>query len=299
MRVQARLTEEMVSLVTHLRGSNLRTVPQLELEDKLKQLLSLYKAVGVTRSVGQTWFRARVANEQDGFANVSEMIYRPEGSSFYGRASMPNTPVLYASWNIMTALEEVRAQPGDLVQLISLRVRNGIEFPCDIVGELCSIYNSGGSLINSRSLEKTLRNQIDSLDYALYPHVFIDAFLAEQFSRKADHHTEYKLTATYANKVLAANRGLMYPSVQAAHGVNLAIAAADFDKYFEVMTADLVKIEQYFGYGLYGLKLLKRTNTFAADGTFLWNSATRMTFKKFDAGGVIFDVERGGWRKMP
>jgi RES domain len=288
--------EELQSIADSLRGTNLRARSQTQVEAQLARLIGSHEAVSTTRSVAQTWYRARPAPNEHGFSNVSELIHRKDGSPNYGRASLPDQSVLYASWNLLTALEEVRAEPGQFVQLISLRVRNGVEFSCDILGERHSVFHSGGSLINSRMLEQGIRQWMSQRNARVHEQVFVDAFLAEQFSRRAEHHSEYKLTATYAHRILQARRGLMFPSVQAQHNINLAVSASDFAENFEVMGSLLVRIEQYAGYGLFITRLVRQTHTINRSGDFFWESAHRIPYAEHPAGGRILDPTWKGWR---
>jgi RES domain len=288
--------EELQSIAESIRGTNLRARSHAEVEAQLNRLIGSHEAVGIARTVDQTWYRARPALNEHGFSNVSELIHPKDGSPNYGRASMPNQSVLYASWNLLTALEEVRAEPGQFVQLISLRVRSGIQFPCEILGECHSVFQSGGSLINSRILEHGIRQCMSQPNSRVHERVFVDAFLAEQFSRRAEHHSEYKVTATYAHRVLQARRGLMFPSVQAQHNINLAISASDFAESFEVMGSLLVRIERYAGYGLFITRLVRQTHTIDKTGNFVWESTSRIPYAVHPAGGRILDPMRKGWR---
>ena len=296
MNPQPPTLDELQSIADSLRGANLRARSQVDMEVQLDRMIHSHEHFGITRSVGQTWYRARPAPYIHGFSNISELIHRKDGSPTYGRASLPNQPVLYASWNLLTALEEVRSEPGQFIQLISLRVRNGMEFPCDVLGECHSVFHSGGSLINSRSLEQGIRHWMGQPGARVFENVFVDAFLSEEFSRRAEYHTEYKLTATYAQRMLQRKRGLMFPSVQAHQNINLAIAASDFLANFEVMGSLLVQIKQYAGYGLFTYLPIKQTHTLDKAGNFVWDPSSDISYETGRFGGTILDPLREGWR---
>lgn len=296
LSTQLKTLEELQSTAESIRGANWRARTQPEVDAQLELLVSSHAAFGITRSVDQTWYRARPSPDEKGFANVSDLIYREGGSPTYGRASMPSQSILYASWNLLTALEEIRAEPGQFIQLISLRVRNGIEFPCEVLGERHSVFHSGGSLINSRISERGIRHWMNQARVQVLETVFVDAFLAEQFSRRAEHHTAHKLTAAYAQRVFKTKRGLMFPSVQAQHNINLAVAASDFASNFEVMGSLIIQVERYAGYGLYATRLIRQTHSIDRSGGFMWDSSSQIPYVIQPAGGLSLDPTREGWR---
>ena len=101
---------------------------------------------------------------------------------------------------------------------------------------------------------------------------FADAFLAEQYARRVERHFEYKLTATYARMIFSGGGGILYPSVQARGGMNVAFPAARFDELFEVLYTEAVYIEDYYGSGVYNVSRKRFSCDLDKDGTIRWES---------------------------
>ncbi|WP_166839958.1 RES family NAD+ phosphorylase [Rheinheimera pleomorphica] len=259
-------------IVEKLKQASALGLSRSEVGAMFKQLISTYSLLGITRSHHQIWYRARICENGEIFNNVDQMIYPRNGSPSFNRASFPNTKVLYAGWNSRLALEEIGAKAGDLVQLIRLRVKSPIEFPCVIIGEYQAIFNSGRSIINSEKIELAVEESLKMHPAYVFAQAFVDSAIAEIF-RSDPIAKDYFVSATIAEDfILNKVQGLMYPSVRTAHCVNLAVRAEDFDKNFEVLDTMVAKVAGYHGYGLYALESLAQTCEISADGSFIWDS---------------------------
>ena len=68
--------------------------------------------------------------------------------------------------------------------------------PAELVGEFEHIFHSGASLVNSDKTEAAAQRMLQELpEEENLKTLVIDAFFAEQFSRRAERSYEYKLTA--------------------------------------------------------------------------------------------------------
>ena len=205
--------------------------------------------------------------------------------------------MLYAAWNVVTALEEIGAAPGDLVQVIALRVRPAIDLPCGIVGEYQSIYNSGGSTINSRKVEQSISNFIFSAPEDVHKlQLYLDSFFAELLKREPKRPEDHLPNVLLAERILSGHGGLMYPSVVNAHSMNLAVPADVFDTNFEVMATFTSKIDDYHSYGIFDAQPIDRSSEFSASGDIHWQSRAKPQFSFSLQQGMRFPLEAVGWR---
>ena len=289
--------DHVVSLAETLRGANLQNRSINWVREQLTLLVANYAGLGIGRSSEQVWHRARKCSDEGGFSNLQQMVYPPADKVGFGRANLPGVPVLYASWNGITALDEIGAEVGDHIQTIALRPVAGLDLPCHIVGEYQSINNSGGSLVNSRKLEQHVNQLVQGNPLRHMTTLYVDSFLAEAFRRRVARPYDYKITAVYADNFHKAEGGFMYPSVQTAGGVNIAIPAEVFDAKFEIISTQIVKIDRCFGYGLYTSKMLKSTCDFNADGTIIWNSSKKLPAQWNLQSGLRASEPFVGWRK--
>ncbi len=193
-------------------------------------------------------------------------------------------------------MEETSMEVGDVLQVIALRPIEGIEVPCHIVGEYQSVLNSGRSLISSKLTEDAVWKFLNEHPEREALTLLVDSFVAEQYRQVVKHPTEYKFTALYADLVCGEELGLMYPSVAANHGINLAVSGKMFDAVFEVLFTEVFKIEKYFGYGVYERKLIRASCDFEEDGTIQWNSPKGFVYEFSLGSGMRIDDSFRGWR---
>lgn len=289
--------DHVVSAAETLRGADLQNRNVSWVREQLTLLAANYAGLGIGRSSEQVWHRARKCSEEGGFSNLQQMVYPPADKVGFGRANLPGVPVLYASWNVITALDEIGAEVGDHIQTIALRPVAGVDLPCHIVGEYQSINNSGGSLVNSRELEQHVNQLLQDNPLRHMTTFYVDSFLAEAFRRRVARPYDYKITAVYADNFHKAEGGFMYPSVQTAGGVNIAIPAEVFDAKFEIISTQIFKIDRCFGYGLYRSILLKSTCDFNVDGTVIWNSSKQLPAQWNLQTGLRTSEPFVGWRR--
>lgn len=288
---------QAVRICDSLRGTYIRRHTPDSLRELMRPLLTQYNIYGIGRSAHQTWWRARRCESKSRFDNLHKVIYPPREETRWNRANTPDSPTLYASWNIATALDEIAAKPCDIVQLIGLRVRHPIDLPCAIVGEYQSIHNSGGSLVNSRKLEDSIsRLLLNSTQESVQLQLFLDSFFAELLRAQPKKPEDYLPTAILAEHLLSHAKGLLFPSVETAHAVNLAVRAPVFDEAFEVMCTFVCRIDRCHGYGVYDAELVENSSTFSSDGTIHWDSHRSLPSVFSYQSGYGFSIETSGWR---
>ena len=267
-----------------------------ETQTLLGRLCSGFEPLGVTRSHHQVWYRSRICDSANGYTNVRQLIYPSSGSTQFARASRPGAKVLYAGWNVRLSMEEIGAKKGDTVQVILLRVRSPIEFPCVILGEHQAIYNSGRSIVNSPILESAFSRKLQMRVERTLADVFVDSVLAELFREQHEKNDGYATCAVFAERVLARGIGLIYPSVRTAHSANIAVRAEEFDANFEVLGSDLYRVQDYHGYGLYVLKPIQSTWEIDTDGTFRWSSQRRPALTLGSRRDTLIPGDFRGWQ---
>lgn len=288
---------QLSKMAESLRGANLRSRSVDSIKVELSEFLRGYRLLGIGRSSHQMWYRARLCETSKGYSSLHEMIYPSSGSPDFGRAQLPGSSVLYASWNVPTALDEVGAQPGDHVQLISLRPIANIDVPCHVVGEYQRFFSSGRSWIYSEILANEVA-QMQATNFNEFMRcVFIDSVISELFRYQVKRPFEYKITAAYSELLHLAQGGTIYPSVESFGAINIAIPAKVFDLKFEVVNTEVYKIEEAFGYGLYSLSPLRLSCDFQTSGDINWESKMRRDFQWNPQEGLRERQPSPGWRK--
>lgn len=279
-----------------LRTMSIKTHGRVQILEAMESLINGYIALGIGRGWEHTWYRARKWESGERFENVRDLIYRVGGSKGYGRCSQPNQEIFYAGWNLPTALAEVRARVGDVVQVAVVRVAPWHELPCHTIGELQSLYHSGGSLLNARSSEIFWRTQM-SRKQDVANDVFVDSVLANEFSRIVDdgNHEDYFLSSAVSARLMSSGGGLMYPSVASKQNINIAVTSDAFNKHFEVLGCFVLRVKQAVGYSLYAYEILDSSFSVASDGTFDWKS-NQLIYREGPHGGAVHPDDMPSWR---
>jgi hypothetical protein len=286
--------DKKVKIATRLREADLGSISAEALREDLLKLLDGYLILGVPRSAQQVWYRARKAKTEEGYACLTELVYPKGGNTSYGRANLPGSSAMYGSLSIPTVFDEKDVEQGDIVQTITFRPIVGSMVPCHIVGNYRSFHNCGRCLIHDPKTEAILGQMQAKVPDAFLSAVFVDSFLAEFFGRINTVSYNYKLSAVYA-ELLMTNGGVIFPSVKNPGGMNLAIPSALFDSTFEVITTEVFKVQNAWGYGLYAPKPLRRSCDFDTDGNIDWKSTKNRMARWSPQGGIEFD-SAPGWR---
>ncbi|WP_240222964.1 RES domain-containing protein [Rheinheimera hassiensis] len=286
--------QELYKKAELLRSIDLETADVISLEKQLTDFTYNHTEAAIPRTWEQTWYRARPCENEKKFNNLHEIIYPKGGSDKFGRAQLPQSEVLYASWNLPTALEEINAKRGDLVQLITLRARSYSKIICGLVGQLQYYYTTGRTLLRTGPAVKQIEDISNSPEWL--QKLFIDSFIADAFRKKVENNYEYKISAIYAEKLHKAGGGLIFPSVKHAGAMNIAIPSHTFDAKCEVLDTHLIRIVNYFGYGIYGYKCIGYSSVFRANGDIEWISKRQLVQTLGQHNNAIYHPLHMGWR---
>ncbi len=290
------VSDEVCAAAEALLGANLQARSEEWIRAQLAVMLKIYKPTAIGRNIDQTWYRARLCETAAGFASLNQVLYRPAAQAGFGRANLPGHPVFYGSWNVPITMDEIGAQVGDYVQVVSCRIQQGHELPCLVVGEYQSMEFSGGSLINSRLTESVFSRQRDSDIATFRTQVYLDSVLAQLFRREATRPHEYKATAIFASIMHRTGAGLMYPSVRLPGGINIAVPAAEFDRLFEVISTSVKRITRCYGYGLYEVEGTRDSCDFDPEGVIRWGFRKEAATSNLEPAGR--HPSGGGLRRM-
>lgn len=287
--------DELVELAAQLRSPEIRGFAEDEARDLLARFQTAYQPQMVNYQENCIWFRA-VKCSAEGFQSLHRCIYLPSGSPNLGRANLKNRPVLYAAWNVNTALEEVRAETGDYVQLIGFNVQPGRLARCVNLGDIQRRQNSGRSLFDDPSGDIRINNMVKHNPQKYQLCLYIDTVLAELFRRQSDVPADHFLTATVADAFHRGNISVLYPSVRTMHALNIAIPGCVFDDTFQVLLAEVHHINRNFGDGIHLTTRLKQSTTFAKDGTIDWSEWMSLNTRIGKYGALEPAPGTVGWR---
>ena len=228
--------------------------------EHIKPILDIYQPVvsSLADHHGGAVYRARKCINLVPFKKIEE-LYNPPVPS--GRAyTNLNEPLLYASSSIQTALSEIEAKIGDLVNVVRFdytKIQNGKFW---FVGQMAEHFRSNET---SRYL-----NDPSGVFKPLYhePHirnslVYNDSLINEIFSVVSTKTDEYSLNKLMIKAIkekegISENfLGVVFRSVEDSPGLNFAICG-DFIKILEPGIVNLMKITAIDDYGSIAYKIL-------------------------------------------
>ena len=273
------------------------------LKTKVRSFVSDTTYAVQDRAPFQLAYRAQRNAPRTGFHKVQRLLYHPDGNPHYGRANAPGKKILYASWNPDTALEEVHARPGEVIQLVTLRSRVGAKVPAFVIGDYQKFYMSGRMTYVNSGMPDLLQQKLDANRSEFLCSVFIDSTMSKFFRAEVrdDLKYDYKITAAFSEVWHGRDAVLMFPSVHTVVAMNLAIPASVFENSYEVLETSVIEINGYYGHGIYDEPtVLARSPNFHKDGTIDWQATKQRQYKRHENGGLEESPETiPGWRANP
>jgi hypothetical protein len=233
---------------------------------------------------GITCWRAR-RTEGKPWAKFSEMTFPPSESATVQRLSNAGEPSLYAATRIETALIEIGACEGELIQLIGFRhlQNNGLRLA--LIGEFHHLMKRGYFRItNDPAAAKAVINTLGKMPREQYLSLlYADAFLDSLLSAKREDDPDYVRSRavaalTYREPGLD---GIAYPSVPDQHGMNVVIKPVAADKKLRSICVMLVRITRKYQFGFIEYEVTQDVERIETDGSFVWQPAQAVDRSRF------------------
>lgn len=233
--------------------------------EHIKPILDIYQPVvsSLADHHGGAVYRARKCINLVPFKKIEE-LYNPPVPS--GRAyTNLNEPLLYASSSIQTALSEIEAKIGDLVNVVRFdytKIQNGKFW---FVGQMAEHFRSNETsryLNDPRGVLKFLYHE----PYVRNSVAYKDSLINEIFSVVSTKTDEYSLNKLMIKAIKEKEgfsenfSGVVFRSVKDSPGLNFAICG-DFIKILEPRIVHLMKITAIDDYGSIAYKILGQSES--------------------------------------
>ena len=250
-------------------GYSLKFFSHLVMEDSFPELYRLT-------------INRRIFEENKRVHEIKHLKYPPkEFVKRYGRCNQPNESVLYAAFNILTVMNELKPRVGDLITKSVWRVKNNKTL------KFCPIFRNqpAADVLNPRTFEI---NQLFERTINHYPQntrnqiIQLTQFIADAFSKiiTSGNHLDYIFSAYFASRIFneidnGSIEAIYYPSVQDKLSFeNIAIKPQSFDEKYELVEVieSVVASDPRSGHGGYDMKSLNDCKSFDySSGKILWN----------------------------
>lgn len=248
------------NIIREYHAAATRTAREKIAREAVERLAYLIFSFPYSFSESVRLFRGRpVPNQNCCFDRGSAFLAPPPEDTGAGRANRPGAPVLYASGDLDTVIEELRGQfsnPNEFVAFNHCEVRPQRNKKAYVVpvGEIDHIRRFGRSILPVDGYQEFMQALLGRLrDDVRRAAQLADAFFADEFQKPDSGEAEqYALTAAVADEFYADGRldGILYPSVAHKGGINVAIKPASFRDKFEVVEYEASEILRYLGYGI-------------------------------------------------
>jgi hypothetical protein len=228
-----------------------------------------------------TVHRARSMGNKKRFASVVDLgPTLPEGTTRYRRCHQPNRPMCYYSLYPDTALAEIKAKVGKRYTISTFAMPKGSSvIP---IGELDFFRRTGRTYIGNDT-PGSLKFYQEAMAKEDWPQcALFDAFIADEFIKRATSHGAYNVTSAFSTALLKSRpRGsapvdaIIYPSVAFREGMNFA-ALPEMHKAKMSLVKDqtkIIKITDVLGYGIFDWKPIDTLKSVDTDGRLNWESA--------------------------
>jgi len=239
-------------IINELQRLNLKTVP-LDVVRGIMKRLEKFGVIVTILPAGKKIIRARLS-EAKPFENITQLNYKPQQyNKTFQRASTPEQTMFYGS----IVPESIgNGEPSSARYTILFEVS---EFVRDLhsIGEQDITFSAWEvtenielvSVLHHKNFKRPTRLSIEFQEafqkqFKHTPHdkvvsLDISTFLGAEFAKDSIlHHSDYTLSATYANLITHNYDGVLYPSVRlAGEGINVAIKPSSVDTKLNFMGA--------------------------------------------------------------
>ena len=228
-----------------------------EYRERMTALTSTLGFLPIQIGENAIWYRGRKMTASKPWASLSHLSYPTDPSA--GRVNHAGNPVFYASINQHTVLHKLACESGTNVQIVAIRVKPGCRLNSYVVGNLESLNAIGRPIYTgdvaseSRIFDEFNRLWVNE-PYLVRAYAAVDSYFSGHFRLRVKRAYEHKITRVFSDAIFEwdepAIDAIVYPSVEALHGINIAIKPSVFDEHCEYLfcshiESDYLQFETY------------------------------------------------------
>lgn len=245
------------------------------IESKLRYLLEFYDLLNFSFCYDTPYFRARKTVDGNAYLSTSDIYYPPSNLTSVGRLNEKGEAFLYLSMSVDTALSEINATDGDIVQ-ISSYVTKTKSLTLGLIGEFYRSSRGSASLLDKSHSSKiskfvqelSIKDRKLALSF-LYTDLFFDEILRSPDAVSREYLHSRTLSRLLFEKYSFLD-GLIYHSVASAANFNLGLPSKKADSSVFLKSTALMKIKKKYPYGLYDIELYKSPTRIMENGEIIW-----------------------------
>lgn len=221
---------------------------------------------------GSIYWRARLI-ENEVYSNIANLDYPPPEKARQGRLNDRGVPCFYISTRIETALAEVGAVEGQLVQLAGFKVPNESLVRLAVIGEYFNVQKNGYMHFAGSDPDLTIAKALNAMGRKdALKKIYIDKFFANVLADPDASDNGYMFSRALGQLIYSRSGadGIAFPSVKDRGGFNIAVKAEPSDKCFENVSCLVVRMPKQRRLGIVELNILKSASHLDDDWNFVW-----------------------------
>lgn len=251
----------------------LSTKDEAEFKALCSELLQWYQINVVTTGRGKSVFwRGRIV-EKEQFTNLRQMLAPDKSQARAGRLNRKGIPCFYLAGDTHTALREINAVTGQLVQFAGFRIRPGVTMSLIVIGEYAHVSKRGHMLLGGEDRNGAVADLL-----AKSPNVglllSIDKFFAHVLQQEeGEDGSGYMRTQVLAELLHAEEPeadGISFPSVKDTYGFNLGVIGSRSENLFQNVACQVLSVSGQYMFCMNELANIRSAIGVAPTGDFVW-----------------------------
>lgn len=245
------------------------------IEEGIQFILDFYELINFNLSYTRPFLRARKTIDSKPFNSTSEIYYPPPEVTQAGRLNEPRVPFLYLSTTIDTALIEIGAKTGDIIQISGYSYKKE-PARLGLIGEIFRATKGTTGFIdkeNANHISEAISKMGQQDRKMAIAYLFLDLFLDEIFRNPEASQQGYLHSRILSRLLLEKNKsidGFIYHSVANYGAFNIALPYNKADKYLGLVNTILVRVIKGYPYGLYDVEIIKTPQKIDNKGNISW-----------------------------
>lgn len=236
-------------------------------------LFDAYEILSVGLGRKNTYWRARLVDAKP-WQNLKDLDYPPPDKARVGRLNDAGAPCFYVAGRVETALLEIDAREGQVIQLAGFKVSADEMVRLILIGEYTNVHKTGYVRLTGVDPDRTINNIINRMrpDDSIAT-IYIDRFLAsilnDTHARESGYMFSRALGAFLHSRIRDAD-GIAFPSVRDPGGFNFAVKPEPSDRAFRNVACLLVRIGKRRRYNLVDHVSIGCADTLDDKENFVW-----------------------------
>ena len=204
------------------------------------------------------------------------MKYPPSHIARVGRLNDAGLPCFYVGARKETAIAEVDAKEGQLIQLAGFRVLDANSVRLALIGEYSNVQKVGYMHFAGTDPDMTLSKILNTMPrHEALRKIYIDKFFAHVLADPSAAEKNYLMSRALTQSIYAHNPvdGIVFPSVKDRGGFNIGIKPDPSDKCFHNVCCIVVRLGKQRRFGLLDFEAVKSAKMLDSDSNFVWDDS--------------------------